>query len=149
MFGYTARMIFIMEQAADEVRIKSLLLEHGIRPTSQRIKIAGELLSRPQHLSADQVLARVNRDKTLVSKATVYNTLNLFVEKGVIRQVIVDSGKVFYDSNTESHHHIYNEDTGELQDIEASRVSLDKTPQLPANTVKTGIDIIIRVKNRE
>lgn len=149
MFGYTARMIVITEQAADEERIKSLLLEYGIRPTIQRVKIAAELMRRPQHLSADQVLVRVNRNKTLVSKATVYNTLNLFAEKELIRQVIVDSGKVFYDSNTESHHHIYNEDTGQLQDIAASRVSLEKTPELPANTVKTGIDIIIRVKNRE
>lgn len=147
LFGYTGRMIFGMNRDMTDEEIRSLLLEHSIRPTSQRVQIAGEFLSHPQHLSADQVLSRVNRKETLVSKATVYNTLNLFVEKGLIRQVIVDSSKVFYDSNTASHHHIYNEDTGQLHDIEASRVTLEKTPALPANTVKTGIDIIIRVKN--
>ena len=61
--------------------------------------------------------------------------------------VIIDSGKVFYDSNTASHYHIYNEDTGQLYDIESSRVTLEKPPALPDNTVKTGVDIIIRVKN--
>ncbi|HKK15279.1 MAG TPA: transcriptional repressor [Gammaproteobacteria bacterium] len=140
-------MIFLTDRKTADERVKSLLTEHAIRPTNQRMQIAGELLSKPQHLSADQVMARVNKKETLVSKATVYNTLNLFAEKGLIRQVIIDSGKVFYDSNTDSHHHIYNEDTGQLHDVEASRVTLEKNPELPANTVKTGIDIIIRVKN--
>lgn len=147
LFGYTARMTFFTDHEQADERVKSLLLEHAIRPTNQRMQIARELLSQPQHLSADQVLARVNIKETLVSKATVYNTLNLFAEKGLIRQVIIDSGKVFYDSNTDSHHHIYNEDTGQLHDIEASRVTLERTPELPPDTVKTGIDIIIRVKN--
>ena len=147
MFGYTARMIFLTDRKIADERVKSLLIEHAIRPTNQRMQIAGELLSKPQHLSADQVMARVNKKETLVSKATVYNTLNLFAEKGLIRQVIIDSGKVFYDSNTDSHYHIYNEDTGQLHDVEASRMTLEKPPELPAYTVKTGIDIIIRVKN--
>ena len=129
-------------------KVQALLLEKDIRPTQQRVQIASKLLVRPQHLSADQVLALANQDETVVSKATVYNTLNLFVEKGLIRQVIIESGKVFYDSNTHTHHHIYNEDTGRLQDVAETEVSLKNAPVLPANTVKTGIDVIIRVKNR-
>ncbi len=141
-------MILITESQRTEHKIQDLLLKHGIRPTSQRIDIAGVLLSRPQHLCADQVLAKVNHNANLVSKATVYNTLNLFAEKGLIREVIIESGKVFYDSNTDTHHHIYNEDTGVLQDIAASGISIHNMPELPEGTVKSGVDIIIRVKNK-
>ena len=140
-------MIYADNNSFSRDHIRQLLLDYAIRPTNQRVEVAAVLLTQPQHLSADQVLASVNRLEVIVSKATVYNTLNLFVEKGMIRQVIIDSGKVFYDSNTASHYHIYNEDTGQLYDIESSRVTLEKPPALPDNTVKTGVDIIIRVKN--
>jgi len=128
--------------------IKGALLEHDIRPTAQRVEIARVLLCEPQHLSADQVLSRVNTQRPQVSKATVYNTLNLFAERGLIREVIIDSGKVFYDSNTEVHHHLYNEDTGMLKDIEASALRIDSMPALPDGTVGTGVDVIIRVRNK-
>ncbi|OGT34741.1 MAG: hypothetical protein A2W28_04255 [Gammaproteobacteria bacterium RBG_16_51_14] len=128
--------------------VKGLLMQHGIKQTSQRIEIGRTLLSCPQHLSADQILCNVNQDNELVSKATVYNTLNLFVEKGLVRQVIVDSGKVFYDSNIIHHFHLYNEDTGELMDYEAGSLQLDDLSDLPENTVLSGIAIIIKVRNK-
>ncbi len=129
-------------------QIKQQLLEHDIRPTSQRLDIARVLLAEPQHLCADEVLKRVNRQTNLVSKATVYNTLNLFAEKGLIREVIIDSGRVFYDSNMSAHHHVYNEDTGQLQDIDASEVKLGDMPRLPSGTIDVGVDVIIRVRNK-
>ena len=128
--------------------VSKLLTEYAIRPTQQRMEIALLLLAKPQHLSAEQVLMSVNSNENLVSKATVYNTLNLFAEKGLIRQVIVEPSKVFYDSNTETHHHIYNEDTGMLQDINADNIVIKNLPPLPAGIVKSGIDIVIRVKNK-
>ncbi|NIN34724.1 MAG: transcriptional repressor [Gammaproteobacteria bacterium] len=129
-------------------QIKQQLLEHDIRPTSQRLTIARLLLAKPQHLCADEVLKRVNQQTNLVSKATVYNTLNLFVEKELIREVIIDSGRVFYDSNTWAHHHIYNEDTGQLHDIDTSEVQLGDMPRLPSGTIGMGVDVIIRVRNK-
>lgn len=128
--------------------IRDLLLRNGIRPTSQRLEIAELLLSQPQHLSADQVLSKVNRNEVIVSKATVYNTLNLLVERGLVHQVIINSGKVFYDSNTDKHHHIFNEDTGMLTDVQANEMVIENIPNLPAGTVKSGVDVIIRVKNK-
>ena len=128
--------------------VSKLLTEYAIRPTQQRMEIALLLLAKPQHMSADQVLMSVNSNENLVSKATVYNTLNLFAEKGLIRQVIVEPSKVFYDSNTETHHHIYNEDTGMLQDINADNIVIKNLPQLPTGIVKSGIDIVIRVENK-
>jgi Fur family iron response transcriptional regulator len=141
-------MILITEKDRTTACIQGLLLEHDIRPTAQRIEIAAVLLSQPQHLSADQVMSRVNRDGTVVSKATVYNTLNLFAEKGLIREVIIESGKVFYDSNTDIHHHIYNEDTGTLLDVAATEMTIENIPELPEGTVQSGVDVIIRVRNK-
>jgi len=129
-------------------QIGQVLKNHTIRPTSQRIDIARVLLAKPQHLSADQVFSLVNTNDELVSKATVYNTLNLFADKGLINQVVVDSRYIFYDSNTESHHHFYNEDTGLLQDIDDEEMLVKEIPGLPKNTVQTGIDVVIRVKNQ-
>ncbi len=127
--------------------IKAKLLECNINPTYQRNEIARVMLSKPQHLSADQVLTLVNADDGHVSKATVYNTLNLFVGKGLIREVAIDPTKIFYDSNTSHHHHYYNEDTGELYDFETDDMNLNPKSSLPENTVQSGVDVVVRVKN--
>lgn len=127
--------------------IKAILEQAGIMPTPQRLEIALVMLNCPQHLSADQVLALVNRTGNNVSKATVYNTLGLFVRKGIIREVLVDPNRVFFDSNMDDHYHLYNEDTGILTDIYADCLLLDALPVLPAGTALVGIDIIIRVRS--
>ena len=126
--------------------VVELLKEHAIQPTQQRVEIAQILFARPQHLSADQVLAAVNADGSLVSKATVYNTLGLFADKGLVREVIVDPNRVFYDSNTSTHHHFYNVDTGALTDIDADEVAISGLPSLPAGTLAEGVEVIIRVR---
>lgn len=125
-----------------------MLRRHDINPTHQRIEIAHALFTRGEHLSADQILAIVNNRHSETSKATVYNTLNLFLEKKLIRQVIVDPHKVFYDPNTEAHHHIYNVDTGELTDIDASRIGIAGLPPPPDGMAVDGVDIIVRVRSR-
>lgn len=124
-----------------------MLRRHDVNPTHQRIEIALALFSRGEHLSADQLLAIVNDRHFETSKATVYNTLNLFLEKKLIREVIVDPNKVFYDPNTEPHHHLYDIDTGELTDVDASRIQISGLPQLPDGMVTEGIDVIIRVRS--
>ncbi|NOZ53062.1 MAG: transcriptional repressor [Gammaproteobacteria bacterium] len=128
--------------------VVNLLAERGITPTQQRILIAQELLSKPQHLSADQVLHRVNNQTNTVSKATVYNTLGLFSEKGLIKEVIVDSSKVFYDSNTAPHHHFYNVDSGTLHDIECEALKVESFPEPPDALKIQDINVIIRVTQK-
>ena len=118
----------------------------GINPTHQRIEIAHVLFSRQEHLSADQILAFVNERHPETSRATVYNTLNLFVEKTLIREVIVDPDRVFYDPNVSAHYHIYNVETGRLTDIDAADVRIEGLPELPAGMVTEGMDIVIRVR---
>jgi len=126
--------------------LPALLRGHDINPTHQRIEIAFALLSSREHLSADQILARVNAGQAETSKATVYNTLNLFLEKHLIREVIVDPNKVFYDPNTSPHHHLYEVDSGHLSDIDASRVEIRGLPELPEGMVAEGIDLIVRAR---
>ena len=128
--------------------VRALLLEYGITPTQQRLEIAQILFARPQHLSAEQVLAKLNLEKPKASKATIYNTLGLFAKKGLIRELIVDPTKVFYDSNTSDHHHFYNIDTGELSDVpKDSKMVVDNIPDLPDGTEAESVDIIFRIRN--
>jgi Fur family iron response transcriptional regulator len=124
-----------------------VLRGHGINPTHQRIEIAHAIFSRGEHLSADRILALVNDRASETSKATVYNTLNLFLEKKLIREVIVDPNKVFYDPNTDPHHHFYNVDTGELTDIDARNIRVTGLPPLPRGMATEGVDIIVRIRS--
>ena len=127
--------------------LASVLRGHGINPTHQRIEIAHAIFSCGEHLSADQILALVNDRAAQTSKATVYNTLNLFLEKHLLREVIVDPSKVFYDPNTDPHHHFYNLDTGELTDIDAGDVRVSGLPRLPRGMTTAGVDIIVRIRS--
>lgn len=124
-----------------------LLFSSGINPTRQRIEIAAILFARPQHLSAEEVLNELNREKQKASKATIYNTLGLFAEKGLIREIIVDPTKVFYDSNTTDHHHFYNVDTGTLSDINQDKMMQASIPTPPTGTIVERVDIIYRIRN--
>lgn len=125
-----------------------LLRRHGITPTRQRIEIASAMLERREHLSADQVLARVNARQEQVSKATVYNTLRLFVDKNLIRELVVDPARIVYDPNTAPHHHLYNVQTGQLSDISSDGVRVLGLPPLPPGTMADGVDIVVRTRRR-
>ena len=133
-------MHFTRDNLANKLRT------HDINPTHQRIEIAYALFSRQEHLSADQVMAIVNERHSETSKATVYNTLNLFLEKGLIREVIVDPSKVFYDPNTSPHYHMYDVHSGRLTDIDAAEVRVTGLPPLPEGMMTEGMDIVIRVR---
>jgi Fur family iron response transcriptional regulator len=127
--------------------IIKLLQGRQISPTRQRVDIAQLLFSRPQHLCAEQVLDELEvRGRGRASKATVYNTLNLFSHHGLLREVCVDAGKVYFDSNTAPHHHIYNIDTGELWDVEAEADISTAPLSLPDGTVSIGVDVIYRIR---
>ena len=124
----------------------SLLSGRGVLPTAQRVDIALLALARPQHLSAEQIIATIKANGLRISKATVYNTLNLFCERGLLRTVDVDPTRQFYDSSTAAHHHFYNVDTGELTDIPLESVVLTVGTALPPGTEQAGIDVVVRVR---
>lgn len=126
----------------------SLFNQHGILPTPQRVEIASILLQRPQHLSAEQIIDKLREAGSCVSKATVYNSLNLFSECGLVKEVMVDPVRKFYDSTTRPHHHFYNVDSGELSDIPDEQVSFQVLPDMPDGTERESVEVLIKVRDR-
>ena len=120
----------------------------GVLPTPQRLEVAEILLARPQHLAADQIIDILRRNGRRVSKATVYNTLKIFSDFGLVRELNVDPSRKFYDSTTHPHHHFYNVETGELTDIPADQVEISGLPPLPEGTEPEGVEVLIRVRSR-
>lgn len=121
--------------------------KHGILPTAQRLEVAEILLQKPQHLSADQIIEQLRAAGSTVSKATVYNSLNLFGERGLVKECLVDPERRFYDSRTTPHHHFYNADTGELRDIPVENIEVSGLPELPQGTQLEAAELIVRIRN--
>ena len=130
------------------VRCQRRMANCGIRPTAQRMRIATLLLSEPQHLSAEQILATLRGNGARVSKATVYNTLNLFASHGLIRQLSVDGSRTWFDSNVDAHYHFHDVSTGALIDVPVPEVEFSRLPPTPPGTEVDGIDLIIRLRKK-
>lgn len=129
--------------------IEQKLRRHGVLPTSQRVEVAEVLLREPQHLSADQIIDELRKRGCAVSKATVYNTLNVFSKNGLVKEINVDAARRYYDSTTHAHHHFYHVDTGELSDIPEDSVGIVNLPPLPDGTEQESVEVLIRVRNRD
>jgi len=134
--------------AETTARARQILEQRGIRPTSQRLKVAEILLTSPRHLTAEQILATLRQSTGHVSKATVYNTLNLFVAEGLAREIHADPERCVYDSTMTPHHHFQNVDTGEMIDIRPEDLSFDRLPPLPPGTEIESVDVVIRVRRK-
>ena len=128
--------------------VSHILDSHGIRPTQQRVRVAQVLLAAPAHMTADQLLAALKESPSRVSKATVYNTLKLFVDHGLARQIHLDPDRCVYDSTMTPHHHFQNVETGEMLDIRPEDLELAQLPPLPVGTEIDSIDVVIRVRSR-
>ena len=108
--------------------VVSLLSERGIQPSAQRVAVAQYVLFTDEHPSADRVWARVRSRFPMISRATVYNTLNLFVEKGLVREVHLSPDSVVFDPNTDAHHHFIDEETGRIYDVPWQKVAMREAP---------------------
>lgn len=112
------------------------LRSHGIQPSAQRLAVAGYVLDTQAHPSAEQVWARVRERFPMISRATVYNTLNLFVEKGILRQLALAEGNVVFDPNVEPHHHFIDEVTGAIHDVPWDSVDVRRVDDLKGLDVR-------------
>ena len=122
------------------------LLSHGIQPTQQRLRIAEALLATAQHLTAEQLLALLRQRGARVSKATLYNNLKLFAERGLIRELLLDGSRSWFDSNVEPHYHFQDVETGLLTDVGVADVSFLRLPSPPPGMEVAGIDLVIRLR---
>ncbi len=121
--------------------IAAILRQCGVNPTTQRVEIAHFLLRQPQHLSADEVLQGLNTEYECVSQATVYNTLRLFVERGVIRELVISPDRIYYDSNTSLHHHFLDVETGSIHDVDAGQIAL---PEISLDAEIDEVSVLIK-----
>lgn len=121
----------------------------GLRPTRQRLALARLLFDDGnRHITAEQLHREAAAAGVKVSLATVYNALNQFTAAGLLREVAVEAGRSYFDTNTAVHHHFFNDDTGELQDIPGDSIVLSTLPEAPENTVIGSVDVIVHVRNR-
>lgn len=124
------------------------LKQSGLRPTKQRV-ILGNLLwhGENRHVTAEQLHNECKQTGDSVSMATVYNTLHQFVDAGLLKEVVVDSGSSYFDTNTRPHHHFYYEDTGELEDIPADEIHIPSVPKPSLAGKITSVEVIIRLRS--
>ena len=119
----------------------------GLRPTRQRLALARLLLDNgDRHITAEQLHGEALGTDIRVSLATVYNTLHQFTEAGLLREVVVEPGRSYFDTNTADHHHFFCETTGKLQDIPGRDVVVSGFPLPPDGTEICRVDVIIRVR---
>ncbi|MDX1653741.1 MAG: transcriptional repressor [Candidatus Competibacteraceae bacterium] len=118
----------------------------GISPSRQRLMIATTLFEYGDHVTAQKLHHRVNRDFGPICRATIYNTLNLLVDKGLVRALAVETHLTYYDPHPHPHPHLYHEDSCELWDLEPVEVKL---PALPARLEVTQVDMIVRVRSKD
>lgn len=134
------------DEDVERMRTRLLLLEAGIVPTFQRLEIGRIMFHGPIHISADELHRRLRERSCPISRATVYNTLKLFVAKGLLREIVANPERVFYDSTTRPHHHFYDEATGELRDIPDEAVTFRRLPSPPPGMQTAGIEVIVRIR---
>ena len=126
--------------------VAARLQAHGIRATAPRLRIAQLLLAAPQHLSAEQLAEALRAQGCPVSKATVYNTLNLFAAHGLVHQLSLDGQRSWYDSNVQAHYHFHDQASGALIDVALPEVQFSRLPTPPPGMEVAGIDMVIRLR---
>ncbi len=124
------------------------LKQAGLRPTRQRLALGRLLFDREhRHLTAEQLHGEAMAADVGVSLATVYNTLHQFTKAGLLREVVVEPCRSYFDTNVQDHHHFYFEEAGRLEDIPVQRLSLAKLPDPPEGTRIARVDVVIRVQD--
>jgi Fur family iron response transcriptional regulator len=119
----------------------------GLRPTRQRMSLAKLLFEAgDRHVTAEQLHQEATNGRVRVSLATVYNTLHQFTAAGLLREVVVQPGRSYFDTNTTDHHHFFIESNGHLEDIPGDSVALSRLPEPPAGTRIARVEVIVRVE---
>lgn len=118
----------------------------GLRPTRQRLqllRVLGE--GGHRHLTAEQLSAEARSAGLNVALATIYNTLNQFTQAGLLREVVVEPGRSYFDTNLGPHHHFFDESAGMLIDIPADQISVAALPSPPPGKRVASVDVVVRL----
>tara|TARA_R110000868_G_scaffold11751_17_gene57425 strand:+ start:54765 stop:55196 length:432 start_codon:yes stop_codon:yes gene_type:complete len=122
----------------------------GLRPTRQRIALAKLLFEgENRHVTAEDLHVEARTAGVSVSLATIYNSLHQFTEAGLMREVVVEAGRSYFDTNTGDHHHFFHEDSGALEDIPSDRINVSELPEAPDGKKVQRVDVIVRIAGAE
>ena len=129
-------------------KVLDKLKNANLRPTRQRLALAKLLLEKShRHITAEELFHEARAEGILVSLATVYNTLHQFTAAGLLREVVVDMGQSYFDTNTSHHHHFFDEATGKLSDIPDDHIEISRLPTAPDGQEIERVEVIVRLRS--
>jgi len=131
-----------------EVKYEKVYRDLNVTPTKQRVDLAHLIFAKKQHFTAADLISLADKNKLNISMATVYNTLSLLEDKGMLKTINIDNELKFYDTNLEDHHHLYNTTMSTLTDIAHNRVTFAELPELPKTLEIESTELLIKVKNK-
>ena len=131
-----------------EAKYENIYRDLNVTPTKQRLDLAKLIFAKKQHFTASDLISLANKNGLNISMATVYNTLSLLEDKGMLKTINIDNELKFYDTNLENHHHLYNTTMSTLTDIAHDRVSFAEFPELPKTLEIESTELLIKVKNK-
>ena len=134
----------------DKADVRAMLRGAGLRPTRQRVSLAELLFAKGhRHISAERLHEEAMERQVPVSLATVYNTLHQFTEAGMLREVVIDGSKTYFDTNTSDHHHFYIEGDDKVVDIPSGRIAVGSLPEPLPGTVIDRVEIVVRLRRTD
>ena len=124
------------------------LQDVGLRPTRQRLALAKLLFDgEDRHVTAELLQKEVGRIDAKVSLATIYNTLHQFTEAGLLKEVVVNPGKTYFDTNVSDHHHLYFKEEDKLIDLKSDELVISTFPNVPEGKKISGISVVVHMEN--
>ena len=131
-----------------EAKYENIYRDLNVTPTKQRLDLAKLIFAKKQHFTASDLISLANKNGLNISMATVYNTLSLLEDKGMLKTINIDNELKFYDTNMENHHHLYNTTMSTLTDIAHDKVTFAELPELPKTLEIESTELLIKVKNK-
>ncbi len=129
-------------------KYEKLYREMNVTPTKQRLDLAHLIFAKKQHFTAAELISMADKNKLNISMATVYNTLSLLEDKGMLKTINIDNELKFYDTNLEDHHHLYNTTMSTLTDIAHDKVVFAELPELPKSLEIESTELLIKAHNK-
>ena len=129
-------------------KYEKLYRELNVTPTKQRLDLAHLIFAKKQHFTAAELISMADKNELNISMATVYNTLSLLEDKGMLKTINIDNELKFYDTNLEDHHHLYNTTMSTLTDIAHDEVVFAELPELPKNLEIESTELLIKAHNK-
>ena len=132
-----------------ETKYENIYRDLNVTPTKQRLDLAKLIFAKKQHFTASDLISLADKNGLNISMATVYNTLSLLEDKGMLKTINIDNELKFYDTNLENHHHLYNTTMSTLTDIAHDKVTFAELPELPKTLEIESTELLIKVKNKQ